>query len=596
MLHVEPSVNTAAAIPACAPDAAPLDYEETHALIGVDAIRVRDGHNPRRFFDPAKMEELIASVRRQGVIQPIVVRPVAGGFFEVIAGERRLRAAKAAGLTEIPVVMRDVDDATAAEIAVVENTVRDDLAPSEEAQKARDMLTLCNGDAEEARNRLGWIKQRMDARLALLHCTKPVLEALDTRRISLGHGELLATLPPETQDGTLASILEKRITVAQLREKVGQIARPLDAAIFDRAGCAQCAHNSSVQSDLFGESIGQGRCANPKCYGDKTVSALNATKVTLAETYAYVALDIERTPDSYGVIEIEGTHGVGRTQFDQGCRACARYGVVVCTQPGREGQLTEDVCFDTGDCREAKIAAHAQLLKGDAKAVARKPVTATSDGADGETAASAAPSKGAKENAAPAATPQRVGEVMDAGLRAVAGAVALEDARVVRAVTLYALWQDAGYPDGNTTGCPELGALTKIRASDVASMTGLDAPTCERLERVLAAHVLASAALGGDGARVAAAVIAATQTDLHGRFTVTAELLKAHRKAGMIALLEETGFAEWYEAQNGAATFARFAQGKIDEIIDSALKPGGFDWSGVVPKIVKTRLKSLSRS
>ena len=594
MPHVEPIADTAA-ISHCPPVAVPLDYEETHALIGVDAIRVRDGHNPRRFFDPAKMEELIASVRRQGVLQPIVVRPAQGGIFEVIAGERRWRAAKAAGLTEIPVVMRDVDDATAAEIALVENTHRDDLAPSEEAQKARDMLTLCNGDAEEARNRLGWTKQRMDARLALLHCTPAVLEALDTRRISLGHGELLATLPPETQDGTMASILEKGITVAQLREKVGQIARPLDAAIFDRAGCAQCAHNSSVQADLFGESIGQGRCANPKCYGEKTVSALEAKKVTLAETYAFVALDIERTPDSYGVIEIEGAHGVGKIQFEQGCRACARYGVVVCTQPGREGHLTEDVCFDTGNCREGKIAAHAQLLKGDAGAVAGKSVTPPRKAADGA-AAGEAPSKQAKQNAAPASTPQRVLDVIEAGLRAVSGAVALEDARVVRAVTLYALWQDAGFPGSDTTGCPELGTLTKIRESDIATLTRLDVQTCERLQQVLAAQVLSSALIGGAGARVAAAVIAATDTDLQGRFTVTAELLKAHRKAGMIALLEETGFAEWYEAQNGAATFARFAQGKIDEIIDSALKPGGFDWSGVVPKIVKTRLKSLSRS
>ncbi|NCC23344.1 MAG: hypothetical protein EOM26_12935, partial [Alphaproteobacteria bacterium] len=92
---------------------------------------------------------------------------------------------------------------------------------------------------------------------------------------------------------------------------------------------------------------------------------------------------------------------------------------------------------------------------------------------------------------------------------------------------IYALWQDAGFPGSDTTGCPELGTLSKIRESDIATMTRLDAQTCERLQRILAAHVLSSAMLGGAGARVAAAVIAATDTDLQGRFTVTAELLKA---------------------------------------------------------------------
>ena len=300
------------------PDAAmppPSAEDGQLCWLPVNAISSRAGHNPRRHFDVAKMRELVESVRTQGVIQPIVVRAIDEGRYQIIAGERRWRAAREAGLDEIPALIRVVDDLQSMQMAMVENTHRDDLAPSEEAQKARDLLTLCHGDRDEARRRLGWSASKLDSRLALLHCTPAVLEALDSRRLTLGHGELLATLAPDTQDGTLPRILEQGISIAQLRERIGQVARPLGRAIFDQAVCQGCAHNSEVQGQLFATHIDSGQCSNPKCYGDKTRLVLEAKKQAMAQEVAAVWLDTERAPETFAVLEATGTLGVGPQQF-----------------------------------------------------------------------------------------------------------------------------------------------------------------------------------------------------------------------------------------------------------------------------------------
>lgn len=94
---------------------------------------VRNPRNPRRTFDEAELQELASSIRQHGIVQPVVVRTIAGGQYEIIAGERRWRAAQLAGFAEIPVIVRDVDDRTALELAIVENVQRSDLNPLEEA-------------------------------------------------------------------------------------------------------------------------------------------------------------------------------------------------------------------------------------------------------------------------------------------------------------------------------------------------------------------------------------------------------------------------------------------------------------------------------
>jgi PRTRC genetic system ParB family protein len=553
----------------------------------VSVIASRAGHNPQRHFDVARMRELVESIRGQGVIQPIVVRAIDDGRYQIIAGERRWRAAREAGLDEIPAVVRVVDDLQSMQLSMVENTHRDDLAPSEEAQKARDLLTLCHGDRDAARRRLGWSAAKLDSRLALLHCTPAVLEALDTRRLTLGHGELLATLAPDTQDGTLPRLLEQGISIAQLRERIGQVARPLGQAIFDQAACQGCPHNSEVQGQLFATHIDSGQCSNPTCYGDKTRPVLEAKKLAMAQEVASVWLDTERAPDTYAVLEATGVLGVGPQQLAEGCRQCAHFGVLIGTAPGQEGRLTEDLCFNLA-CRGEKQEAYRRLL-GTLQDVSAADIAAARTTPTTRRAA-AVPKQPTAESPQAEATPQRVQDVTDAKLRTIAADLAGEDVRVARAVRLYALLRDAGFTDTATLG---VAAVPIARAPAMATLVALTDAQCIALEAALVRHVLMERT-DGDLAGATVAILATTQTDLTQRFRVDEPFLRAHRQAGIDALLREAGFAAWYDAAHGEARYARLMQGKLDTIIAAALAPDAFDWTGFVPQAVVGRFKTLA--
>jgi ParB family chromosome partitioning protein len=151
------------------------------------------GVNPRKYFDAVEMAELEASIAEKGVIQPILVRPVKGGY-AVVAGERRVRAARKVlgDKYEIPVLVKEMTDAEADELALIENVSRANMSSTEEAVAAAKILGRCEGNRDEAAKRLGWTRKTLDKRLALMNCSPTVMDALDNRRILLGHAELLA--------------------------------------------------------------------------------------------------------------------------------------------------------------------------------------------------------------------------------------------------------------------------------------------------------------------------------------------------------------------------------------------------------------------
>ncbi|MEQ1740584.1 MAG: ParB/RepB/Spo0J family partition protein, partial [Methyloglobulus sp.] len=148
-------------------------------------IFVKKGFNPRKYFDPTEHLELVGSIKENGIVQPIVVRPVTkgtGGFW-VVCGERRFRAAKDAGLSHVPAVVRELGEASAMVIAIIENAQRANITPAEEAQSARDVLMGCGNDRQEAIRLLGWSQSKFDSRMLLLHADQAVLDALTERKI-----------------------------------------------------------------------------------------------------------------------------------------------------------------------------------------------------------------------------------------------------------------------------------------------------------------------------------------------------------------------------------------------------------------------------
>ncbi|WP_038055025.1 ParB/RepB/Spo0J family partition protein [Thermus amyloliquefaciens] len=178
-------------------------------------------HQPRRRFSQEGLEELAASIREKGLLQPLLVRPKGEGY-ELVAGERRLRAAELAGLREVPVVIRDLTDQEAMEVALVENLQREDLTPLEEARGYQALLDLGLTQEEVAR-RVGKARSTVANALRLLHLPEEVLQALEEGRISAGHARALLMLEPEDRLWGLREILDKGLSVRQaeaLRERL----------------------------------------------------------------------------------------------------------------------------------------------------------------------------------------------------------------------------------------------------------------------------------------------------------------------------------------------------------------------------------------
>jgi ParB family chromosome partitioning protein len=173
-----------------------------------------NSRQPRRRFDAEGISELADSVRVQGLVQPVVVRPLGGGSWELIAGERRLRAAKAAGLATVPALVRESDDRDSLLLALVENVAREDLSPIEEARAYSvllDEFALSLGDVAE---RVGRSKPTISNRIRLLELPEDVIGLLERGLISEGHARAILAVPGHDERRALArQVVRKGLTV-----------------------------------------------------------------------------------------------------------------------------------------------------------------------------------------------------------------------------------------------------------------------------------------------------------------------------------------------------------------------------------------------
>ena len=181
----------------------------------------RNPHQPRNRFDETETAELAASIALHGVLQPIVVRAAADGGYELIAGERRLRAARIAGLTHIPAVVRDSAEGEQLELALVENLQRQDLNAIEEAGAYRELIDRFALSHEDVARKVGKSRVAISNALRLLDLTVETREAIADGRITEGHGRALAALTvPELQRAALLIVIERHLSVRQTEELV----------------------------------------------------------------------------------------------------------------------------------------------------------------------------------------------------------------------------------------------------------------------------------------------------------------------------------------------------------------------------------------
>lgn len=170
---------------------------------------------PRKHFDEASLAELADSIREHGIIQPLTVRKLASGYYQIIAGERRWRAARLAGLQEVPVIVMEADDRKAAELAMIENLQREDLNPMEEAEGYQQLMTQYNLTQEETAQRVGKSRSAVANALRLLNLCPPVRAMVEDGRLSNGHARTILPLSPALQEKAADAILKSDLSVRQ---------------------------------------------------------------------------------------------------------------------------------------------------------------------------------------------------------------------------------------------------------------------------------------------------------------------------------------------------------------------------------------------
>ena len=170
---------------------------------------------PRKYFDEAALADLADSIREHGIIQPLTVRKLASGYYQIIAGERRWRAARIAGLSEVPAIVIEADDRKAAELAMIENLQREDLNPIEEAAGFQSLIETYHMTQEEAAQRVGKSRSAVANSLRLLNLTPAVRTLVEEDALSAGHARALLPLSPALQTQAAEAIVKSGLSVRQ---------------------------------------------------------------------------------------------------------------------------------------------------------------------------------------------------------------------------------------------------------------------------------------------------------------------------------------------------------------------------------------------
>ena len=182
---------------------------------------------PRQDFDEEALGELAASIAEHGLIQPIAVRAMPNGYYQSIAGERRWRASRLAGLKEVPVTMIEADDQTAAELTLIENLQREDLNPMEEAKGYAALISDFGMSQEETAKSVGKSRPAVANALRLLKLPKSIISLVEDGSLSAGHARALIPLPTEElQKEAAQKILEQQLSVRQTESLVKRLMKP----------------------------------------------------------------------------------------------------------------------------------------------------------------------------------------------------------------------------------------------------------------------------------------------------------------------------------------------------------------------------------
>ncbi|MCI2055696.1 MAG: ParB/RepB/Spo0J family partition protein [Oscillibacter sp.] len=233
-----------------------LKTESTGAL-SVPISQVENcSSQPRKQFDEDALSDLADSIREHGIIQPLTVRKLASGYYQIIAGERRWRAARLAGLSEVPVIVMEADDRKAAELAMIENLQREDLNPMEEAAGYQSLIDSYHMTQEEAAKRVGKSRSAVTNALRLLSLSPDVRKLLEEGKLSAGHARALLPLKAAQQTAAAKAILADGLSVRQTEALAKRLASEKKAPA-KKQGVNGVDYAAEAQKELAGH-LGRG--------------------------------------------------------------------------------------------------------------------------------------------------------------------------------------------------------------------------------------------------------------------------------------------------------------------------------------------------
>ena len=233
-----------------------FEQEEELQTLPIGKVEPRRDQ-PRAVFDEQALQELADSIAQYGLIQPITVRKLDSGYYQIIAGERRWRAARLAGLTKVPVRVLEADDRRTAELALVENLQREDLNPIEEARGFRALMTEYGLTQEDAARSVGKSRPAVANAMRLLSLTPEVLELVEKGTLSAGHARaLVPVLDPKLQLAAAREVAEKGLSVRQTEQLAARLLRkPKEEPVRSGISVDYCAEVGDRLSKSLGRRV-----------------------------------------------------------------------------------------------------------------------------------------------------------------------------------------------------------------------------------------------------------------------------------------------------------------------------------------------------
>lgn len=253
---------------------------------------------PRLAMDQDSLDDLAASVREHGILQPLLIRPAAGARYQIVAGERRWRAARLAGLELVPALIQELDDETALEISIIENLQREDLSPLDEALIYERMIHEHGYSVRRLAQKLGKDKGYLENRLRLADAPAEVKELVSVRKDTLSHAyELMKVQDPRRRKLLAAQVARGELSLVKLRERIEGRRRPVGGAAVD--GTARAARHETLAGEVRRDAAEEPRddgSAETRPTGPIRDDALQTAKAAFAEALESL-VGIVRNPE-----------------------------------------------------------------------------------------------------------------------------------------------------------------------------------------------------------------------------------------------------------------------------------------------------------